>query len=146
MSIETLACALSEAFEGGTRDNGDKFRKLRQGSPEWMTDAIHEAHADMMPDDWRYACIEAAAYAIAAGETGAGDFADAQVDPYNGARVAWLASHSYRADYCDEAAVFLGGEGSIMDRIGWGQYREASEIFDLLYSFLSDLADEEPDE
>lgn len=49
-----------EAFgwlEQATRENGDSFVRTRDGTPEWITDMIHEAHGDMLPDDFCYATI-----------------------------------------------------------------------------------------
>ena len=148
MTTQTLATAMSEAFERGERPNGDTFRKLRSGSPEWMTDIAHGAHGDMMPDDWRYACIEAACDWIAENGEDADvyEFADGQVDAYNGRLAAWLGSHSSRAGYCDEARDVFGPADGIMEAIQHGQYMEALEVFGAVLEGLRSVADDEPDE
>lgn len=145
-TLQQLASQLFDAFEIRTRDNGDQFVALRDGSPEWMREACHAAHGDMLPDDWRYAAIRDAAAALAGGADpdDGHEFADNAVEPYNADRIRWLASHLFRVDYCDEAAEEYGGEGGMIDRIGWGQYREASEVWALLVEALRDLeADDE---
>jgi hypothetical protein len=44
----------ADAWTTDTRNDGVLFCKLRDGSPQWMTDAIHAAHGDIMPLDWIY--------------------------------------------------------------------------------------------
>lgn len=140
-TLQQLASQLFDAMETKTRDNGDSFVKLAEGSPEWMTEAVHAAHGDMLPDDWRYRKIMEAAEALASGDDpdDGGEWADNAVDVYDADRLRWLASHSSRVDYCDEAAEEYGGEGGMIDRMGWGQYREASEVWALLVEALRDL-------
>lgn len=121
-------------FETAHRVEGDEdssFVRTRDGRPEWVTGLIHDAHGDMLPDDWRYRTIWAALDWIAEGNDSddPGDFADAQVDVYTGARLNWLNSHPYRAGYCNEAADQFGDVTDIIDIIGQGQYLEASEVF-----------------
>src|SRR5262245_19134289 len=60
-TFQQLATALSRAFVRKTRDNGESFVSLPDGTPEWMIDLVHEAHGDMLPDDWRYRFVEMAA-------------------------------------------------------------------------------------
>lgn len=124
-------------FERRTREDGDAYYTLRDGAPEWLHDLVHEAHGDMLPDDWRYDAIHSALGAIH--DSGADtpddcddlehEFADGEVDAYNGARVAWLGSHLQRGGYCDEAQEELGASGGVYDLIGAGQYMEAREVF-----------------
>src|SRR6185437_3624197 len=67
-TLHTLARQMSLAFESGTRTtSGETFRKLKDGSPEWMTTVCRKAHDDarLLPDDCRYAFIEQAVDALA---------------------------------------------------------------------------------
>ena len=123
----------------------------------WAQSLVFEAHGSMLPDDWRYACIASAAEAIAecADESEAedrrGEWADSEVDVYNGARLEWLSSHLSRAGYCDEAAAEFGpSEADTFERIGLGQYFEAEEVFGLVLAGIvaraEELEDEETDE
>lgn len=58
MTIITLAQEIYKAFEEKTRDNGDKFYCLKNGSPAWMTDdVIHPVHEEKLPDDTVYEFI-----------------------------------------------------------------------------------------
>ena len=128
-----------------TRDSGETITTLKETRPQWLQDLVMEAHGDFLPDDWRYDCIESALHAIADGTEDAHEFADSQVDVYNGARLAWLSSNLRRPSYCDEAAdeLALGEDLSITERIGFGQYVEACEVFGLVLAELESLTDEE---
>ena len=64
-TVIDLAQEMSEAFETRTRDNGDSFRVLKDGSPKWMTGVIHEVHGEDLPDDTIYRMIEMAVDAMA---------------------------------------------------------------------------------
>ena len=47
ITVQTLAREMSVAFEGATRTStGETYRKLRDGSPEWMTTVCRLAHDD----------------------------------------------------------------------------------------------------
>jgi hypothetical protein len=140
--IQTAAQQLHDAFVKDMRFDktglfqGD-FYRLADDSPEWMRDVIRDAHGtEMLPDDWRYETIMYAAEAIAEQDDpdeGAHGFADRRVYFYTADRLAWLASNTNRANYCDVAVdegLFTFDEGrGIVDLIGAGQYEEASEVF-----------------
>lgn len=139
--FETVQDAATEAakwFGTRRRDDGEQYVTLRDAAPEWVRELVYAAHGEMLPDDWRYATIDAAVQYIAeTDEPDAGEFADTAVDTYNADRLKWLASSLERAGYCDQAADELGlTAGSIMERIGWGQYEEACEVFNLTLSAL----------
>jgi len=160
-----LAKQLSEAFEGSTRaavkdgqSVGEEFRKLKDGSPEWMRDVCRAAHDDaaMLPDDWRYNAIEDAASRMSeldddADPTDAHDeaseFAD-NVDVYNFDLVKWLGSNLNRGAYVDEAISELGAPEpfDIFRAIGMGQYQERREVWDQLARALVEQAESMTDE
>lgn len=153
-TIKDLASQFSQAFVGAERTNGDKFRKLRDGSPQWMRDVCLAAHGDMMPDDWRYEFIEAAADAIA--ECESDDPSEAidtiEVDIYTSDLTRWLASRTDRYGYCDEFMEEFGGDfKDTVSLIAGGQEWERREVFNLVLDALRDLASdddesEEPDD
>jgi hypothetical protein len=141
ITISSLADEAYALFQRRERDNGESFTSLKDTAPEWLHDLVREAHGEFLPDDWRYDAIRSALGDI--GDSGAEtaddlddvahEFADGNVDTYNAARIAWLASHLSRAGYCDDAAQEFGfevtQERGIFDLIGLGQYRESEEIF-----------------
>lgn len=151
--IQRLAKVAAQSFEVATRDNGDEFYHITDGSPEWVTDLVHAAHgSDFLPDDYRYKWAADACEWIAESDDpdDVGEFADSAVDVYTGRRLAWLASNLNRPSYCDDAVADMGGYSDgeygrgggerlgIIDMIGLGQYAEASEVYGLVLSFLED--------
>jgi hypothetical protein len=104
-SIQELASELSKAFETKTRNNGDEFVSLKDGSPQWMTDAIHKAHGDKMPDDHIYRFCEMAADAMAECDREDEDSlreAIEAIEPpvYTHQQMKWFAGNY---EYCDQA-------------------------------------------
>jgi hypothetical protein len=104
-TVQELASELSKAFETKTRDNGDEFVSLKDGSPQWMTDAIHKVHGDKMPDDHIYLFCEMAASAMADCEREDEDSlreAIEEIEPliYTHQQMEWFAGNY---EYCDQA-------------------------------------------
>ena len=143
---QEIAAEAAACFETAQRQpNGDEYVRVRDGSPEWITDLVRAAHGTyidgtpaFLPDDWRYRTIAAALDWIANSDSDDLDdeahaFADDTVDVYTGRLIDWLGSNLQRIGYCDEAADEYGGEpASITDRIALGQYAEAREVFALV--------------
>lgn len=141
IDIETVAGEAYGWFERAERPDGETFTRLKDGAPDWLSDLVYEAHnaGDMLPDDWRYACIRAVIGAVHDdGEDDAHEFADSYVDAYTAARFAWLASDLRRQGYIDDAISELGMEptGDVAAMIGWGQYMEAREVFESVVESL----------
>lgn len=148
-SIRELASQLHDAFETKTRDNGEVFVCLKDGSPEWMRDVCCSAHdnGNMFPDDFRYSLIKQAAAAIHdAGDADIADIGDAfadAVDVYTASLCTWAASHAYRSSYCDDAMSEYGKPESLAQLLMWGQATERREVFDSVAAALAGLADDE---
>ncbi len=153
-TLQDLAREAFEQFERRTIEGRDpeSFYALRDGRPEWVFDLVYAAHddGDYLPDDWRYDAIHSAlAHIIDDADEDADmdddeahEFADGNVDTYNGARFAWLASHLNRQFYCDEAAEEYGEPDGITDRIALGQYAESREVFEQVVTALRERLDE----
>lgn len=138
-TVQTLAAELSAQFEQKERNNGVKFWCKKDDAPEELTDLIHKAHGDFMPDDWKYQFIVQALDTIA--ETEDEDELDApnmEPDVYTHDLLNWLASNLNRPNYVDEAVEELGHGDSITDDIGYGQMKEKEEVY---YSVLESLRD-----
>jgi hypothetical protein len=113
---------------------------------------VREAHSGMFPDDWRYDAIHSALSDIHDSGyddeydamDGSGEFADGNVDAYNGERAAWLASHLSRAGYVDQARDdgLVAEDADIYDRIGVGQYAESEEVYASVVQSLQARLDE----
>lgn len=144
-TMKELAAEAAPCFETATRPDGETFTKIKDGSPEWVTELVYKAHGDFLPDDWRSAAIRDALEFIADAddpEDVSAEFADAQVDVYTGRRFAWLSSNLQRQGYVDEGVDNLGAPEpfSVADAIGLGQYEEAGEIYSLVLQALEDLS------
>ena len=139
--LQQLAGEAYDCFETVTKDNGEEFVRVKDGSPEWVTQLVYKAHGEFLPDEWRYRTIQNALAFIHDNEDAedmSSEFADSEVDVYNAARFAWLASHIQRQFYVDEAISELGWdqESGIAGAIGLGQYEEAGEVFALVLEAL----------
>jgi hypothetical protein len=158
MKKQTISAIISAFFAAmitDKRTDGTDFIRLDNDAPEWMSDAIQKAHGGMMPDDMRYKMIREclgnmldriADDAEDFDNLDTGEIADGLVDIYNMARLEWLASSLYRAEYCDDAQAdgLVAEDATIFDRIGMGQYQEYSEIlWSLQTSILEVFEDEE---
>lgn len=153
-TMQTLAGEAYGWMETATRgDSGrdeDRYTRIRDGAPQWVTDLVYAAHGgDFLPDDWRYQSIASALEFMSDVddlEDSASEWSDANVDVYTGARLLWLASNLQRPSYCDEGVAELGGgsELDIVERVGLGQYMESSEVYALVLRALEErLEDQE---
>lgn len=146
-TIEELAAEAAGYFETAERADGSSFVRTKDNRPDWLTELIYEAHGDLLPDDWRYACISAALDFIEEGcdpDDGPSEFADGHVDVYTHARLAWLSSNLTRPGYVDEARSegLTSSETDIVEAIGVGQYLEAQEVFASVYQSLTNRLEE----
>ncbi len=149
-TIHELAQEAYASFEVAVRADasGTNYTRPRDDAPKWVSDLVHEAHGNMMPDDWRYETIREACGAI--DEAGAdadtddlaGEFADG-VDVYTSDLLTWLGSHAQRQWYCDDAAeeLITLDPDTIDRRIMLGQYAERLELFGLVLEFLRERAE-----
>lgn len=122
---------LAGAFETRTRDNGDVFYVLADGSPEWMTEAVRAAHDGALPNDWAHklcAWVADTARQYDEPEDYAGEIADSVVNRrITHELLDWLASHGSRQGLADEALE--AGAGSVDAACRQGCYAEAEQIF-----------------
>jgi len=103
-TVNELAREALEWFEIGTRDNGEKFVKTKDGRPEWLEALIFNAHGDMSLDDYRYKFIKDALQYISDQDEGADlDYPEIEADIYTGDLTAWLNSRNDRVYYLTEA-------------------------------------------
>jgi hypothetical protein len=144
-NLKEAAAAMAESFEQRTRANGESFYALKDEAPDWMTDALYEAHNGILPDDWAYSAARSLVNGLAdidSDDTAESvqyngrdsEIIDSCVDVYTGRLTAWLASHLARVAYCDDAAEEYGEPGDMIKRIAQGQYYELSQIFNAILS------------
>jgi hypothetical protein len=144
ITLQSLAQEMSEAFEGDTRTNGETFRKLREGSPEWMTTICRRAHdeAKLLPDDWRYAFIEEAVDALAEHDDTDEALASLEPDIYTGELTAWLHSLNSRVYYLGEALTECGSFRDGFELLAAAQMIEKEEVFQQVVTSLRAVLEE----
>lgn len=147
----TLALAMYNTLERDTRNNGETFIRLKDGSPEWMTDAIRKAHGGMLPDDTRYRMIRDVLSSLTDREPddwedAAHEICDSLIDVYTSRLTAWLASDINRVGYVTEAIEEYGRGRDPAHEIAMGQFREYEEIYGSLVRSIEERAEEENDE
>lgn len=150
-TIRTLAGQAYDAMERATRDDGSEYIRKRDDAPAWVAEIVQAAHGEMLPDDWRYACIWEAFRHIHdnTGHTDdldetAHEFAD-DADVYNSDLLAWVGSHNSRAGYVDEARDEYGAARDFYHGLQMGQYQERAEVFSFVLAGLRRAAQQEAD-
>lgn len=147
-----LAQTFARQFVRRTRPDGKLFVALATDAPDWMFDAVREAHGTAMPNDWIYtACAHAAealAETLAYGEDlddAAHSFADSNADLYTESLVRWLADVPTAWSWCDEAAQDFGvaEDANLCKRIQTGQYLQLRTIFATLRQAVEAQAEAE---
>lgn len=141
--IIKLATEMSAAFETKTRENGEEYIILKDGSPDWMRDdVIYPAHDDKLPDDTVYSFIEKTVDAIAncVDDCTENDVEDAidEIEPdiYTSDLTAWLNARNDHVYYLTEA---LEEELGIVDGFQLLAYAQQIQIREIAYSTLEAL-------
>ena len=115
------------------------FYTLTDDAPEWLTDAVREAHDDEGPNDWRFETCYRIALAIDETEEPAdgldvGDFAnttaDSLTDVYTSDLLTWLAGHLGRVSDVDDASD--DPKDGIVEVIRYGQYNVIERMTTIL--------------
>jgi hypothetical protein len=123
--------ALASYFVNATRTDGATFTKCTDDAPEWLTEAIQEAHGGDFQDDWIYLeCRDAcAAYddgALSLSEDGddVHEYADSAVDIYTKDRYQWATDHCLGSLFAnaESEADDLGPSEDTTARLGVVQY------------------------
>lgn len=143
----TLARAFANAFTTSHRPDGEMFVRLIDDAPDWMGDAVRNAHDGELPDDWRYATCSALVDRIADDAEGGtrrddidtGEMADGLADAYNNALLDWLRADLSRASYADDCSETT----DIFRLIGLAQYECIRQMADGLLSAIAAAEGEE---
>lgn len=140
---------LAEYFERKTRENGDAFYTLTDDRPDWLHEAVRDAHEGEMPDDWRYETCCNIAHALddeyLVTEDDVFEWADGQVDVYTSDLLRWLSDNLNRASEVDEAYDEMGWpqEGGFVRLLMWAQMRVIERMARILYDAYTENKDEE---
>lgn len=159
-SLFRAAKAFADAFESRQRDDGAPFLCLADNAPDWMRDAVREAHDGELPNDYAYDMARDAVEFIAEaleGDDGrefiddsadaAHDFAEAAVSVYNADAVRWLADNLSRADYVARAVEEFGASldadefgAGIFGMLRAGMVAQALDAFAAIASAIESAA------
>ena len=146
---KTLATLFASSLVTRHRNDDSTYICTVDNAPEWIKEAIHSAHGDMLPDDWRYRMISRVADSLT--DTAPDDWqecateiADSCVDVYTGRLTDWLASSISRVGYVDEAVNEYGinEDFDLTKAIMLGQFAEYLEITNSLIASIEEQADE----
>lgn len=136
-------------------DEALKFSSVVDDCPEWLTDAIREAHDGMLPNDWVYAECRAACERIDDDTDGDGDWlhehADGRVDVYTSALYRWAAElcNSGLFAAAQERLDDMGGpeeDATIERRIAQAQYCAILIIAETIFAAYRDSRDEDEED
>ena len=148
---ETLADILAGSFETRERQGGGTFHALKDNAPEWVGDAVREAHGERLPCDWIYKQCDYIAsdirQAIVHDDVCPEDLADyiqVEADVYTASLTAWLADDIRNLEYCDQWGDEFGfnadGGKDLTAVISGGQWLAKQEIASVMVSaYLSEL-------
>lgn len=140
-TIKDLVDEMYEAFKQARRADDESYWRLRNGSPEWISDIIYAALGDRWADDWRYEFIVSALCLWHDSECASEEemrelINEIEPDVYTSALTRWLASDNTRAGYCDDFAQECGFTTTV-DLLTGGQREERQETTDLLLEALA---------
>jgi hypothetical protein len=149
--LQQSAKAFASAFEHKRRydGDGDDYVALKDGSPEWMKDAIRAAHdnGDILPNDWIYRACERIAdeYAESCESEDTDDLAmimaERLTDVYTSDLLAWLqALGTHAVAYIDSAREdgLTAPNATFMDLVSVGQYAQLRYIGDVIVMAVQD--------
>lgn len=149
-NVINLASEMVEALERAKRTDGTDYLKLKDGSPQWMTDVIHAGHfdGDRLPDDDIYERVQDCVSAISEMDDDSEEddiserLQELEADCYTKDLTDWLGSNNYNVYYLTQALE----EYEIKDgfkALSTAQYLYIQEIAGNVLSALKDEAEEE---
>lgn len=139
MTIQEKAAEISKMFVEKTRDDGSKYWST-DSEDVAIRDMCHDAHGEMLPDDWKYRFIVDALDLIA--ETDDVDDVTIEPDVYTADLTAWLASHNGRVYYLTQALEEYG-EIDGFRALACAQAFEREEVYFSVLSSIRAMVEEE---
>ena len=133
-TVKELAAQMNKALVHDTRNDGTEFVKLADGSLEWMTDVIREAHGDAFPDDTIYRFIEKAVDALENSDDPDDAIAEIESDIYTSDLTKWLHERPDHVYWLTEAL-----ESSFTDGFALLSYAQSLHIQEIARNTLNAL-------
>lgn len=142
-TVQELARILADSLTTQDR-NGKTITVTKDGAPEWVTDVVHAAHGNLLPDDWTYETVNAVAELIQYGD----DETSLEPDIYTHDLLQWLAEYPNAVDAVDGYYEEMGiaDRGPLTEQIQCGQQHEKRQIFYAVYAALEELAEQDDEE
>jgi len=144
---------LSKYFERRTRDDGTHFYTLTDDRPDWLHEAVMEAHGEEGPNDWVYDTLDSIAKAIDDLDPddlddASHEIADSLTTTWNSERADWLSGHLSRAFWVDDARRdgLLSEDSDTFEQLGIGQYCQIRFMAEILLQAVADNLDEDTEE
>jgi len=137
--IRKLSAEAYGYLERARRDDGSRYVRRKNGSPEWVADLCREAHGNSLPDNWIYEQIANCLASILDNdcEDDALEDAESAIDVYSSDLLDWANG---RAEYVDDA--IRDGAQDLSSAIMMGQQAMIGEIFYAIVSFLTGMAED----
>ena len=148
--VITMAQALSKQFEGAERNDGTKYRRLKEDEhyQEWMKDVIFAGHLDRMPNNTMYNACENVIDEIADLDEDLEDDEildnlELEADCYTSDLTGWLNADNRNVYYLDEAIANGAKDGFQALAMAQSEfYREVAQaIIDKLIELAEDMTD-----
>jgi hypothetical protein len=114
-------------FEKSHRPGGELYTRLREDAPDWLRDAVYEAHDGEIPNDWRYDICSA--------------LWDEITDEGNGGMEAWEHSSGLADVYTGRLLDWLTpGRLHYIDTVleEWNEIKSFSTILPIAQSYAID--------
>ena len=139
----------SSFFVSAKRDNGDTFYTLSPNRPEWLQDAVYEAHHGTLPNDWIYEECYRACQSIddqeLADEDSVFSYVDSRVDVYTKALYQWAADFCLTDTFAEAEAEAqdMGFPEETEKRIAAIQYAAIRHIVETMRDACAQVGQEE---
>lgn len=141
--VKQLATEMQKVFVTSKRNDGAEYVHLKDGSPDWMTDVVHEVHGDKLPDDTVYALISRCVDAIADGGDDPQESLDEiEPDHYTNDLTGWLHARNDHVYYLTEALE----ESEFNDGFALLSYAQSIQIREIGSALLTALENVDRDE
>lgn len=134
---------LFDFFVVPTRDDGGRYYNLTDDRPDWLAEAVQDAHDGEWPNDWRYEICADIIYRLQDDpDMEPYEIAGELVDIYNADLLGWVSEYMTRIGYVDEAAAENGLDGGIIGQISRGQYYCILQMAEILAQAILDNQEE----
>lgn len=139
--------SLEHGSDGHARVRGERFWRIREGSPDWVQDLVREVfhdNANVLPDDSRYELAMDMLSELALGQE-PDEWDSIEPDVYTSDLLRWLSNDPDAVGLCDEVLRELG-PSDLLGLIGAAQSQQRENYRQQAYDWLSERLEAEQDE